>query len=430
MSDIGYEPAHHRLPSSVGEPKNISTAFSLWLDFFRWTAAFAVVLNHVNNRFFVKILTLPPEMRAIEHFAWALISGFGRPAVLIFFVVSGYLVGGGALFKYLSTNTFDLREYFAARLSRLWVVLIPSMGLAYLLDSAGANLFGGIANGVYGAGGDATTVHGPLTFLCNMTFLQTALCYQYGTNGALWSLFNEFWYYVTWPLVMVAAFSTRRTSKCIGLLSAALVLLTLLSLMQFVGLNLLVYFSIWLLGVAAAIRRKPLLPVRPSAAALLFVGYLIAWRVFLPTTVADSIPILQFSSDFLTALLFANLLIAMKLEQSLPQPPFGSLHTQLAGFSFSTYCIHTPIINCYGAFLVWATGTGWGMLPRGPVPYLYAISAIALCIILSRVFAHFTERHTPRVRRYFSVKFHSSKAYHDASCGPENRAQIPQGSDA
>ena len=41
------------------------------------------------------------------------------------------------------------------------------------------------------------------TFWGNLVFLQTILVPTYGTNALLWSLANEFWYYMLFPLLAV-----------------------------------------------------------------------------------------------------------------------------------------------------------------------------------------------------------------------------------
>ena len=58
--------------------------------------------------------------------AFEFIVGQGHTAVIIFFVLSGYLVGKHV---YLAFNTgrWSWREYAIKRLSRLWIVLIPAL---------------------------------------------------------------------------------------------------------------------------------------------------------------------------------------------------------------------------------------------------------------------------------------------------------------
>lgn len=386
---------------------NVSEPFSHWLDMFRWIAALAVVFTHVNSRMFEKILTVPHAQRTVEQYAFAAISGFGRPAVLIFFVLSGFLVGGGTLRKYLKTGSFEPADYLIARLSRLWVVLLPSFLLTYVLNMLGAYTFHGIDSGIYPAPGlGSTFLHGPAIFFCNAAFLQTALCNQYGENGALWSLFNEFWYYMVWPLCMLALFSRYTAAYRILAILSSIVVLGVLSSWQFVGEDIAAYYIVWILGVTAAYAGRAV--GGPFLSSTAFVIYLLLWRALLPTAYAEQHELLQFGTDLVTALLFANMLVSMKLSATLRKPPLQAIHKHLAGFSFSLYCIHTPIINVCCAFLMFAFGTGWHMIPTGPLPYILALLVVLISFGSAYLFSLLTEKHTFSVRNFVIRTFRVS----------------------
>lgn len=255
--------------------------FELWIDTCRWLAALAVLFTHVNNRFLIKILSLPHEQRTLPHYAYALLSGFGHQAVVVFFVISGLLVGGSFLEESKQADkplNVLLTSYMLKRLVRLWTVLIPALALIALLDNAGIRFFNGVENGIY-AGEDFTAT----AFFCNAAFLQTAACSQFGTDGALWSLYNEFWYYVLWPLVLFACMPLLASWKR-GLCAVfAVALLAGLTWFQFVGSSFAPYFAIWLLGVWATTRARPFLPGSIRSALLVFLAYLLTFRALVPT---------------------------------------------------------------------------------------------------------------------------------------------------
>lgn len=73
------------------------SALSYWLHFFRWTAALSVLVAHTQNRFLVQITDISPAHRGLDFYMFAFFAGFAHQAVMIFFVLSGYLVGGGLL---------------------------------------------------------------------------------------------------------------------------------------------------------------------------------------------------------------------------------------------------------------------------------------------------------------------------------------------
>ena len=65
-----------------------------WLDLIRFIAAFAVMAGHYRGAFLPEYSDIPPEQRNISIFLFYTITHFPAEAVLLFFVLSGFLVGG------------------------------------------------------------------------------------------------------------------------------------------------------------------------------------------------------------------------------------------------------------------------------------------------------------------------------------------------
>jgi peptidoglycan/LPS O-acetylase OafA/YrhL len=84
----------------------------------------------------------------------------------------------------------------------------------------------------------------PHVFFGNLFFLQFIRTPVFGSNGALWSLANEFWYYILFPLGLIALWRTQRPAH--RLLCVALFALTA----WFIGASIFLSFPIWLAGVA------------------------------------------------------------------------------------------------------------------------------------------------------------------------------------
>src|SRR6202030_1593882 len=84
----------------------------------------------------------------------------------------------------------------------------------------------------------------PGIFLGNLFFVQTILCRTFGSNGPLWSLANEFWYYVLFPLGLFAGLAWAKYSprRAISLTIPAFFVAA------FVGSGVLLGFMIWLAG--------------------------------------------------------------------------------------------------------------------------------------------------------------------------------------
>src|SRR5579872_3412883 len=170
-------------------------AYSLWLDALRWPAALLVVIGHAGQVYLTSVEGSPVK-GALVHYAYSFVAGFAHSAVIVFFVLSGYLVGGSVV-KTQLRQTFDPADYMLRRLSRLWIVLLPALVLTLFLKICAAGIAPNAATLVYA--GDPARILTAGDFTCNAAFLQLVACERYGGNFALWSLANEFWYYVFFP---------------------------------------------------------------------------------------------------------------------------------------------------------------------------------------------------------------------------------------
>ena len=96
--------------------------FSIYLDLVRFVAACLVYLYHSNQRLLVQEV-LPA-------------SNFGHSSVIIFFVLSGFVIA------YITdTRENRLVTYAASRISRVYSVALPAVLLTVVLDAAGRQLY-------------------------------------------------------------------------------------------------------------------------------------------------------------------------------------------------------------------------------------------------------------------------------------------------
>jgi peptidoglycan/LPS O-acetylase OafA/YrhL len=87
----------------------------------------------------------------------------------------------------------------------------------------------------------------------NYAFLQGIYVPTFGSNGPLWSLANEFWYYIAFPFLVCALWP--RLSAAQRLLNVLL----LIAILAFVHPQIALMGLIWLMGVA--IHYLPPLPI-------------------------------------------------------------------------------------------------------------------------------------------------------------------------
>lgn len=96
-------------------------AFSIYLDLVRFLAACLVYVYHSNQRWLIE-----PILPLAQH---------GHSAVIVFFVLSGYVIA-----YVTDTKERDWATYAASRLSRVYSVALPTIVLTLLLDSIGRQL--------------------------------------------------------------------------------------------------------------------------------------------------------------------------------------------------------------------------------------------------------------------------------------------------
>ena len=185
----------------------------IWFDFFRGLAAFLVLISHVRNLLFEDYV---PNGNPLAQFFY-FITGFGHEAVILFFVLSGFFIIG-SIHESVQRQQWSIRNYIINRLTRLWIVLLPSLLLTLCWDHLGLMLYSDAytyAGTLINISPESPVLHlGITNFAGNLFFLQTILVTTFGSNGALWSLSNEFWYFVLFLIDLVLIRSKKLDFVC------------------------------------------------------------------------------------------------------------------------------------------------------------------------------------------------------------------------
>src|ERR1700730_16114723 len=199
---------------SPTEIMNVRGARFVHLDMLRGLAALGVLVGHTRGFLINGYAATAPHSLFDQLFYF--VNGLGHQSVIAFFALSGLLVGGPAL-RDIITGRWHWGPYMLRRLTRLWTVLIPALLLTWVLDTAGGALGGhaGYEGAFYGESFSGPSPGQPAdlslpTFLANMLFVQTIVAPVFGSNGPLWSLANEFWYYITFPFLLTALIGAGR----------------------------------------------------------------------------------------------------------------------------------------------------------------------------------------------------------------------------
>jgi peptidoglycan/LPS O-acetylase OafA/YrhL len=362
----------------------ISPAQSDLLNFARWFAAWLVVAEHVRALVFADYSTIQDARLWLPFY---LVTGFGHEAVMIFFVISGYLVGG-KVWSTFAERRFRWKNYFCDRLSRLYAVLIAAMFIGLAFDTIGLRFFNGYGQYTNSSKTplalvtrDFSEALQPVDFISGLVFLQTVTSPPFGSNGPLWSLANEWWYYVLFPLCLAVLREPRWLIKIV-------VFGVLIGLYLWLPTSMLVLGGVWLLGVCVAILTNPLLSVWITAPAT-GIALLLARMELFGSAIAQ---------DYTIGLTFAFLINSM--EGSSYRFPFRKLSFSLADFSYSLYLLHFPLILLAVSILHHQTGFGFKM-PPGQKSVSLVVLLFILAITFSWLVSLLTEKRTASIRAFF-----------------------------
>jgi peptidoglycan/LPS O-acetylase OafA/YrhL len=362
------------------------------LDHVRWISAFAVLFGHIRVDFFASFSTLsdPGPLLALFYAATTL----PAEAVVCFFVISGTLVGGRCL-AVLHDDPRPYRRYAIDRLSRLYVVLIPAVALTLAWDALRASMYGGPA------------IIAPVsTIVGNLFFLQGIAAPWLPGNTPLWSLANELWYYLLFPLLLIAVRAGGRRRKVVASLACLGIAAFLVAFDRFDRMHVVAYFAVWASGllvlVPAARPQARWLPALALAASLAISSthLLDDWFVLRDSLIALS----------LVALLRAEASRHSRHAFTRVRDASNRIGRSLAGFSFSLYVVHWPLIKTLS---LWCHAEGILSLPldpRSPASYgVFALIALG-CIGLAWVFHLAFERRTASVRRWLYKRLEATES--------------------
>ncbi len=360
----------------------------LWFDFLRFAAALLVVLEHARDLLWVNAAAAPQAGMVFK--AIYFLTGFGHEAVMVFFVLSGFWISAAIDRRQDSPDFWH--GYLIDRMSRLLVVLVPALLIGGAMDAAGAFGLGGpLYFGNTGAASlqESAAAHlSGATFLGNLAFLQSLAVPAFGSNGPLWSLAYEFWYYLWYPALLLA-FKRQRLN--IALLSLA------------VGIawpELIPGFAVWLMGSAiyhADSRNIGQRLFTKGRALSLFVCAVAVWAAAMALSRMAMLP--SATADLAVGFSFALAVWSvLKWEPEMP-----SLVKPLARYgaeaSFSLYASHFPLL-----VLASTIALGGAMLAPGAGSTALLLCAVGLALIFGQLFARLTEARTKRVRGWLRTR--------------------------
>jgi peptidoglycan/LPS O-acetylase OafA/YrhL len=380
----------------------MNSGTSDFLNASRWVAALAVVFYHVYN-----ISVGDPQHVVHLSLVWRIVhffSGFGHVAVIVFFVISGFLVGGRTILTSRNKG-FNVLDYFIHRFSRIYLVLVPALVVGYGVDWAGINFCD--SSGIYvhpdqfytNQFGNDITDHLSLSiFIGNLMQLQEIIVPSLGSNGPLWSLANEWWYYVLFGFGVLAYRSGRLLTRVIAGGAVAVILIVLPPTIS-------LWFVVWGIGAGVAVldRHWTTWPFFVGATAAVLCLIAVRW---LAARHVDAGIAGEFILDLAAALGYSLALVCAKNLKG--RVKFWPAHRRLASFSYTVYLVHFPAMVFIAALLKEAFNIGFLREPS-VTTMIYLGTLLLLIYGYAWIFAAFTEAHTDSVRSRLSHMVSASR---------------------
>ena len=311
---------------------------STYLDLLRLGAAAAVFLGHLS------------WMAVSGGFLWQA-QPYGHSAVMVFFVLSGFVISYAADVK--ERTLFD---FSTARLGRLYSVVLPAILLTLICDQVGIS-----------HNPDSYNMERQTQVAWRLLLGALFLTQSWGhlsllSNEPYWSLPYEFWYYAIFAAIVFLKGWAR-----IGALAVCCAL---------AGPAILLMSPIWAAGALAYRLTKSMVLGKPAARGIWALTGIAAIVVALKNTTPLAASSLFLPATFswldfvLGALVAANIYAATFLNFGLSK--FHGRVAKPAGMTFALYLFHLPLLHLTAAFLP----AGWTAPVRGVVQAVLVLTAV------------------------------------------------------
>ena len=304
------------------------------LDVARGLAAIAVFIAHLGDVFFYRLI-------GPHHIVAQSLSVLARHAVLIFFLMSGNLITRSIVQKVHRNGSFDIVEYCAARVARIYPPLLGAIavciGVWLLLryfHLPGSAVPFGLPGDVYRVRDNFTLSIGDLVYALTMRggLLQA--------DGPLWSLYIEFQVYVV-AMAAAALWRGRWLARIVSYLLALICLRFLIGQLFFV--------LVWAFGAVTALwiaPRQILLAGAAAATSAILISLFVA-----PSLFSSGMDRLDGEAlQLICCIPYAALLFY--LRPAAPLYPRWLIAT--GNFSYSLYVVHFPLL-----MLALSLSQGW-----------------------------------------------------------------------
>lgn len=349
-----------------------------WLDWIRFIAAFMVTVAHARGFNWVDWSQLPANEKSFGAKLFYAVTRVGAEWVVIFFVLSGFLVGGSTLRRCLD-RSFHLGPYVIDRISRIWVPFIPALLFIVLVQLA------------------CELPVSTSDFLGNLFCLQ-GICFK-SLSHPLWSLSYEVWFYIIAGAIGVIM-QNEAKGRIWGIIVLAL------------GLSVFLRLSPWLLACWLTGAGCYFAPEKIIRKRFMFIWLLIAVMGCIASQLQTDAS--SFGPIFLSGYMpsrdiawviesFGIGLFIASMVKVVPNTPwlvkFESAGPKLSSFSYTLYLSHFPTMVLWEHF-------GPGKYSNlSATSFAFFTLKIASSLGVALLFYALFEAHTTKVRAWLRKIF-------------------------
>jgi peptidoglycan/LPS O-acetylase OafA/YrhL len=335
----------------------------------RGLAALIVFFDHVRGSSFVAFGLLPPEQQTVTARVLFGLTRTGQEAVLVFFVLSGYLVGGQVI-RRLRRGTFRLADYALDRATRIFIPLVPACLLTSVLSGW---MFDQWPSGVQ--------------IVMNVLGLNGVIAETLPNNSPLWTLAYEIWFYV------LAGAAAALIAAARGRFIAFTVACTAAVVFSSLTARYALYWWLGAISIFVTGRIKIAL-LAIASVGLLIVG-VIAYQLSAESKSFMNIAIVRPPIAETLVVIGTSLIVVLmrdpRVEAKLAfirRPAF-----YLSSISYSLYLFHYPLTTALSRYMPQASDLSWNA-----IGIFWGKVALILFAVMLLYIAF--EANTERVRQY------------------------------
>ena len=322
-------------------PNKLSPYFSLQLESLRGISAIVVLFSHSFQAFIAPF--------DLSLYSWVRL--LGQAAVMIFFVLSGYLIGTSIQNNIQQHENFNLRQYIRQRYRRILPPFLFASAFSLILYALAPTFFASHSHEFQNSFGMMIRTAYDIDtqdFLGSLFFLNGFITPTVSANAPLWSLSFEVWFYV------LAGFLPFLKDYGIAKIGFFILLLGL-SILNF---QFLFYFLLWLVAFASSFRQiqlRFLSRLQLVKLVLFGLAFIIACADAYQFHVIEQADLYRVNYfvpfNLCMGLAFVCWIVQLQHQQSQYQPVWP----QSANFSYTLYVTHFPlllfILGCFPATL-------------------------------------------------------------------------------